>query len=135
MRKRSMSTARLLPIISLRQGRQPAMRTTRLWPPHETRSTRFLCRLSRARHSHGYHAERRCRHGRRTVAHRRQRNLSSAPNIRTPRRRRNHETRKHHHSPEQGRLDQRDTGIGASEKHRCIRQRHAHLSPHGSFSR
>lgn len=75
------------------------MRTTGLRTQDEAHPSRLIRRLSRARHSHGYHAERRSGHGRRTSSRRSQRNVSAAPDIRAFGRRRDNETRAHHHSP------------------------------------
>lgn len=62
--------------------------------------------LCRARHSHGYHAERGSGHGRRAASHSCQRDLPAAADVRAPGRHRNHAPAAHSHPAEQDRPHQ-----------------------------
>ncbi len=80
--------------------------------------------LSRARHSHGDHAERRGRDGRRAPARRRQRVVPAAADQRAPGRHRDHEAAPHHHPAEQDRPGEGGPGQGAARADRQVRAGH-----------
>ena len=92
---------------------------------------------ARPRHPDGHHAQRRGRHGRRPAAHRGQRVVPPTPNLRTPRRRRNHAPAAHPHPAEQGRPHFRVGGEQPARRdhrfraghHRGGRPRRPHLGP------
>jgi hypothetical protein len=123
MRKRGLSAARELPIVSLRQGGQPAVRETGMWAPHEARPPRLVRRLSRTRHPHGYDAERRGCDGRRSSPHRRKRDMPPTANIRTPCRGRDNEVGAPDHPSKQSRPHQRGPSVRAPKEHFGVRKR------------
>jgi hypothetical protein len=99
MRKRSLSTARELPIVPLRQGGQPAVRAAGMRSPDEAHTPRLVRRLPGTRHPHGYDAERRGGDGRRASAHRSERDVSAAADVRTFSSRGDHEAGASDHPP------------------------------------
>jgi hypothetical protein len=99
MRKRSLPTARELPIVPLRQGGQPAVRAAGMRSSDEAHTPCLVRRLSRTRYPHGYDAERRGGDGRRASPNRGERDVSAAANVRALGSRGDHEAGAPDHPP------------------------------------